>query len=54
MLLTQKEVCRELRVCPKTLQRLRRAGKLKFMRWGHRTIRFSSREIERFKAEHQK
>jgi excisionase family DNA binding protein len=53
-LLTQREVAQELRISLKTLQRFRQAGKLKFMNWGYRTIRFSSAEIEKFKQAHLK
>lgn len=49
MLMTQKEVASELRVSLKTLQRLRREKRLPFLRWGYRTIRFSSAEVEKFK-----
>lgn len=48
MLLTQKEVASQLGISIKTLQRLRQEGQVKFLAWGHRTIRFSSTEIERF------
>lgn len=47
-LLTQSEVCRILGVCPKTLQLLRKKRKIAALRFGHRTIRFRSEEVERF------
>ncbi len=48
-LLTQREVANDLRVSLKTLQRLRREGQIRFMKWGYRTIRYSSGEVEKFK-----
>jgi len=38
--LTQQEVCQLLRISRKTLQEWRRRGRIKFYRFGHRTIRF--------------
>lgn len=54
MLMTQREVAQELKVSIKTLQVWRREGRIKFMNWGYRTIRFSSSEIEKFKQKHTK
>lgn len=54
MLMTQREVAAELKVSIKTLQVWRREGRIKFMNWGYRTIRFSSSEIEKFKQRHVK
>lgn len=54
MLMTQREVAAELKVSIKTLQVWRREGRIKFMNWGYRTIRFSSAEIEKFKQQHMK
>lgn len=53
-LLTQREVCRELRICPKTLQTLRKSGKIEYMRIGHRTIRFSQDAVEKFLKENRR
>lgn len=54
MLMTQKEVAQELRVSVQTLRRWRNEGRIQFMNWGYRTIRFSSSEIEKFKQMHVK
>jgi excisionase family DNA binding protein len=53
-LLTQSEVCEMLQVSRKWLQIQRRAGKLKFLRFGHRTIRIPVAEVERLAKEAQK
>jgi excisionase family DNA binding protein len=47
-LLTQKEVCQRLRICPSKLQRLRRLRQIPFVQWGHRTIRFRESAVEAF------
>ena len=47
-LLTQREVCQRLGICPKKLQQLRRAREISFIRWGHRTIRFRVEAVEAF------
>jgi excisionase family DNA binding protein len=53
-LMTQKEVCEELQVSTKTLQKWRREGKLKFYQFGYRTVRFSDSEIRKLKEANQK
>lgn len=53
-LLTQSEVCRQLRVSPKTLQLLRRARRIDYMRLGHRTIRFTRAAVEKFMKENSR
>lgn len=50
-LLTQAEVCQLLRVSAKTLQILRRERRIKFMRFGHRTIRFHQSAVLAFIAQ---
>ena len=48
-LLTQREVCDRLRICPKTLQRLRRARKIAHLTLGrNRSIRFRPEAVENF------
>ena len=49
--LTQKEVCRRLQVSVKTLQALRRKQKIKFYRFGFRTIRFKLVDVVRFEEQ---
>jgi excisionase family DNA binding protein len=49
VLFTQKQVAAELQVCVKTLQRMRRSGQLRFIQWGHRSIRIREEEVERLK-----
>lgn len=51
MLMTQKEVAQKLRISLKTLQVWRKQGRIPFYRWGHRTIRFSSAEVEKFEEQ---
>lgn len=50
-LLTQREVCRLLGVSPTTLQILRRNHKISYVRFGHRTIRFSEKDVVEFMRE---
>lgn len=50
-LLTQKEAASLLRVSVKTLQILRRTGKLPFVKFGFHCIRFKQEDIERFVRE---
>jgi len=47
-LLTQREVCALLRIAPKTLQNLRRAGKIRFVKFGYRSIRFRQDDVAAF------
>jgi len=48
-LLTQREVCERLRICPKMLQRLRRARKIAYLKLGvNRSIRFREEAVEKF------
>jgi excisionase family DNA binding protein len=47
-LLTQREVCRLLKLSPKTLQILRRTRQIPFVKFGHRSIRFRPDEIQEF------
>lgn len=51
-LLTQKEACQILHLSPKSLQRLRRHGKLPFVQFGHRTIRIRKSDLEAY-IEHE-
>jgi excisionase family DNA binding protein len=47
-LLTQREVCARLGICPTVLQRLRKARKIAYLRFGHRSIRFREQAVEDF------
>ena len=47
-LLTQTEVAARLGCSRKTLQNLRRARKIGYVRFGHRTIRFRESAVEAF------
>ncbi len=47
-LLTQREVCQRLSVCKKTLQNMRRRQQIKYLRFGHRTIRFAESAVNEF------
>lgn len=47
-LLTHREVCERLRISPKTLQKLRTARKISYIRFGHRSIRFRPEAVEEF------
>ncbi len=47
-LLTQREVAQLLGCSVKTLQIMRRAHRLPFLRFGHRTIRFRESEVSKF------
>ena len=53
-LLTQAEAARLLGVSIKTLQLWRKSGRLHYLQFGHRTIRFAVAEIERFQQERQR
>ena len=44
-LLNTREACAVLRVSPKTLQRLRRAGRLAAYVFGHRTVRYRLEDL---------
>jgi excisionase family DNA binding protein len=52
-LLTQREVCRLLKLSPKTLQTLRRTRQIPFVKFGHRSIRFRAEEIQAFVRERE-
>ena len=47
-LLTQREVCQRLGICPTVLQRLRRDRKIAYLRFGYRSIRFREEAVEDF------
>ena len=47
-LLTQREVCDRLRICPKKLQILRRTKQIAYLKFGHRSIRFREEAVEKF------
>jgi excisionase family DNA binding protein len=47
-LLTQREVCRLLQICPKTLQNLRRRRLIAFVKFGYNAIRFRPDAVEEF------
>lgn len=47
-LLTGREVCKILRIGDKQLRKLRRSGKIKFIRLGKRTIRYHPDDVEAF------
>jgi predicted site-specific integrase-resolvase len=53
-LLTQDDVCKILQVSRKWLQIQRRRGNLKYLRFGHRTIRIPVAEVERLAKEAEK
>jgi excisionase family DNA binding protein len=46
--LTQKEVCQLLRISPKKLQLLRRDRKIKYLKYGHRSIRFRQQDVAEY------
>lgn len=46
-LLTQREVCQRLGICPKTLQNMRRRRQIDYLRLGHHTIRFKESAVQR-------
>jgi excisionase family DNA binding protein len=48
---TIQEVADELRVHPWTVRRWIRAGKVKVIRYGHRTVRITEDEFNRLKRE---
>jgi len=47
-LLDQRDVCELLRLSPKSIQKLRRAGKLQSYVFGHRTVRFRQEDVQKF------
>jgi excisionase family DNA binding protein len=47
-MLTQREVCELLQICSSTLQRLRRAHKVRFVKLGYRSIRFRQEDVADF------
>lgn len=47
-MLTQTEVCRILRVSPKTLQNWRRKKKIGYVKFGHCCIRYRQEDVARF------
>ena len=53
-LLTSREVCSRLGVCPKTLQVLRKSRKIAYLRFGHRSIRFREQAVEEFLRRREK
>jgi len=53
-LLTTRETCERLRVCPKTLQIYRREKRLSYVNLGHRSIRYRESVIEGFILARQK
>ena len=48
---TIKQVAQELQVHPHTVRRWIRQGKLKVLRFGHRTVRITQEELERIRKE---
>jgi excisionase family DNA binding protein len=47
-LLTQREVCKLLGFCSKTVKKLRQSGKLPFVKLGYRSIRFRQEDVGAF------
>jgi len=47
-MLTQREVCALLRISAKTLQRLRREKKIRFVKFGPHSIRFRQEDVGKF------
>jgi excisionase family DNA binding protein len=52
-LLTQREVCQALRISPKTLQRWRRDGRIRFCSLGYRSIRIRESAISHLLARYE-
>lgn len=50
-LLTQREVCRQLRLSVKTLQRLRKSKRIEAIVISHRAVRFTQAAVDRFLKE---
>jgi len=48
MLLTIKEVCKQLRITRKTLANWERQGRIKRIKLGDKVVRYDEAEIERF------
>jgi excisionase family DNA binding protein len=48
---TMEEVAKELRVHEQTVRRWVKAGKIKVIRLGHRTVRITDEELKRIKRE---
>jgi predicted site-specific integrase-resolvase len=47
-MLTQKQVCALLAICPKMLQRLRQSRKIRFVRLSAHAIRFRQEDVADF------
>lgn len=46
-LLTQQEVCARLGICVSQLQKMRRTGRIRYLRLGWRSIRFRPEDVEK-------
>lgn len=46
-LLTQRQVCEMLQIAPATLKQWRRAGRIRFVQLGYRTVRIRESEVNR-------
>jgi excisionase family DNA binding protein len=47
-LLTQREVCELLQISPKSLQKLRREGRITYIKFAPRCLRFRQEDVRRF------
>lgn len=46
-LLTQQEVCDRLGICVSQLQKMRRAGRIRYFKLGWRSVRFRPEDVEK-------